>query len=234
MSHPSREDLTAYALGAVEEAESKAVADHVTHCERCSAELRYLAPAVGVLAESVDQQVPPPELRERVMSIVRSEASESAATVTAAPSETARRWFGGLSLRGLLMRPATGMAAVAVCAAALGGYLIAGGDSSEPATTVGVESPLPQAGGSLVLEEDGATLQVRGMPQLAKGAVYQVWVTNGGAVRRSAAFVPREDGSAVAAVPEARTDADQVLVTREPRAGVRTPTFPPVLTAKLN
>ena len=34
-------------------------------------------PAVGVLGESVEQLEPPPELRERVLAIVRSEAAAS-------------------------------------------------------------------------------------------------------------------------------------------------------------
>jgi hypothetical protein len=35
-------------------------------------------------------------------------------------------------------------------------------------------------------------------------------------------------------VPEAAAGADEVMVTRERRPGVRTPTFPPVLDARLD
>jgi anti-sigma factor RsiW len=237
VSHPSRDDLTGYVLGALELGEDTAVAEHANECERCTAELRQLAPAVGVLAESVEQHTPPPELRERLMSTVRSEASQVAEPLPAPRSTgTALGRFRrrGSSLRGLLLRPAAGLAALAIVAAAVGGYLIADKDSAAPATTVALESPMPSAGGSVMVDADGATLQVHGMPRLAKGAVYQVWVARGPVVRPSASFVPHEDGTATAAIPEASADVDQVLVTREPHAGVRAPTLPPVLTADLN
>jgi hypothetical protein len=225
--HPSREDLTAYALGALESDEDRAIAEHADGCETCSAELRYLAPAVGVLAESVDQQPPPAELRERVMAVVREEAESEAPAASRARSRRSFNWSG------FLMRPATALATVAVIAAGVGGYLAANGDDPAPADTFACTSPLPDAGCSVVVEDGAATMHVHGMPALPDGSVYKVWVSSGGAAKPSATFVPHDDGTATAAVPEAASDVDAVLVTRERRPGTRTPTFPPVLDAQL-
>lgn len=231
MAHPSRDDLTAYALGALEPGEERDVAAHADGCERCSAELRRLAPAVGVLAESVEQREPPPELRERLMSVVGEEAAAaSPARAEGAGRARERRGFGWL-----LLRPAAGFAAVAIAVAGVGGYLLAQDDGrgAEPKSFELSSSNLPGAGGTLVVEDDQATMQVHGMPRLPKGAVYQVWVADGEAVSPSAAFVPRDDGTATAAVPEAAQGADVVMVTREPRPGKLSPTLPTVMTAEL-
>jgi anti-sigma factor RsiW len=76
MAHPSPDDLTGYALGALDPPDEDAVSRHVPGCEHCSTELRErINPAVGVLAESVPQLEPPPGLRERLLETVRSPAA---------------------------------------------------------------------------------------------------------------------------------------------------------------
>jgi hypothetical protein len=237
VKHPDRDDLTGFVLGALEPDDSERVAAHIEGCKPCTAEIRHLAPAVGVLAESVEQLEPPPQLRERLMQVVNREA-EAAAAAQPALAETSprpqRRW-----LSGWVMRPATGLAAIALIAAAVGGYLVAGGSETEtlpePVTTVAATSTLPDAGGLLVVGEDDATLHVHGLPPLeSKNAVYQVWVADGAMVHPSASFVPHHDGTATAAVPEAARDATAVMVTREPGPNQRTPTLPTVLNADLS
>ncbi len=41
------DDRAAYLLGALDDAEAAAFADHLSGCDRCRAELRWLAPAVS-------------------------------------------------------------------------------------------------------------------------------------------------------------------------------------------
>jgi anti-sigma factor RsiW len=228
MSHPSRDDLTAYALGALEPAEHRSVAEHSEGCERCERELRALAPAVGVLAESVEQREPPPELRERLMEVIRSEAADA----EPARAERRARRRRGRGLGGFLLRPAAGLAVVALAIAAVAGYLVAG-DGGDDARTVPVASTLPGAGGSLVVQGDQATLSVHGVPPPAEG-VLQIWVTDGATTRPAGTLAPSADGAADAAVPQAASGADMVLVTREPRAGMSAPTSDPVLEVELN
>lgn len=230
MTHPSREDIAAYAIGGLDAAEEEAVFAHIEICDHCRSELTHLAPAVGVLAESVEQREPPPALRERLLAAIAEDAAP------AAPEPERRRAPARrFSLGGLLLRPAAGLAAVAIAIAGVGGYLIAEDEQSEPAEeTFAVSSPTPEAGGTLVVEGSEATMHVHGMPQLEKGGVYQVWVAAGGEVVPSATFVPHEDGTATAAVPEAAADADEVMVTAEPRAGRTSPTLPAVLDVRLD
>lgn len=226
MSHPSREDLTAYALGGLDPDEQRSVAGHAEACERCSAELRHLAPAVGVLAESVDPLQPPPELRERLLEIVRSEAESGTA-----PAAKPRRWR--FAIGSVLLRPATGLAVAALAIAGIGGYLAAGDD--EVTRTVPAAERAGDADGELVIADGEATLHMHGMAQLGKGAVYQVWVAGAsGAARPSATFLPHADGTATAAVPEASDEATQVMVTAEPGPNRTDPTLPSVLSVSLD
>jgi hypothetical protein len=167
-------------------------------------------------------------LREKLMQTVNREAEPPAEITRERPR---RSW-----LAGILTRPATGLAAIALGVAAIGGYLVANGDDdAQQSTTISAQSTLPQAGGSLVVADGEATLHVHGMPALdSKNAVYQVWVDDGTEIRPSATFVPHEDGTATAAVPEAADGATQVMVTREPGPNPSQPTLPVVLDAELN
>ena len=76
-NHPDRDDLVAFALGALEPGEERAIEAHTPGCARCTRELEAVMPAVAVLGESVEQLEPPLELRERVLAVVRSEAAAS-------------------------------------------------------------------------------------------------------------------------------------------------------------
>jgi Anti-sigma-K factor rskA len=227
--HPSRDDLAAYALGAVEGREERDIAKHIEGCERCEAEMRErLAPAVAVLAESVEQVEPPPELRQSLLATVREEAA-----VEAGAEAPARRPARRAGLKGFLLRPATGLAVVALAAAGVAGYLVADGGQDGQDTTVELSNTASGAAGTLVLEDDSATLHMTGMDPLEMGDVYQVWVGDPSGVQPSASFVPHADGTATAAVPEAASGADQVMITVEPMAGRRTPSGEIVFDAPL-
>lgn len=231
MTHPGPDDMAAYAIGGLEPAEEERVFAHIETCDRCRSELARLAPAVAVLAESVEQREPPPGLRARLLDEVAADAAPAAAESPRRRRSPRRR----LSLGGMLLRPAAGLAAAAVAIAGVGGYLIAkDGDAGSAEETFEVSSPMPAAGGTLVVEGGEATMHVHGMPPLEKGGVYQVWVAGGGQVVPSATFVPHEDGTATAAVPEAVEGADEVMVTAEPRVGRSSPTLPAVLDVRLD
>ena len=224
-NHPDRDDLIAYTLGGLDPSEQDDVEAHVEGCEACERELRHYAPAVGVLAESVDPIPAPPELRDRLMAIVYDEAP---AGFEPAPKRRSRSGF-----LTFLLRPATGLAIVALAVAAAGGFLAA--DDTGPARTIEIADTAGDAGGQLVLEGGDVTLEMTGMPQLKQGAVYQVWVADpAGAITPSATFLPHEDGSATAAIPEAGDDVKQVMVTAEPGPNRTDPTLPAVLDVSLD
>lgn len=227
MKHPSGDDFAAHTIGGLDPKEERAVSRHADRCERCRAELARLAPAVAALAESVEQHEPPPALRERVLAEVRAGTSWGE---DRRGRERRPRTSGFIDL---LLRPAAGLAAVALLGAGVVGYLIAdGGDDG--ASSVPASATLSGAGGTLEVGEDAATLEVHGMPMLARGAVYQVWVAQGDTVHRSAAFVPAGDGSGTAAVPEVLEGGGEVMVTEEPRPGRKRPTLPPLLTVRVD
>ena len=61
------DDIPAYMLGALEPAEALELERHLADCERCRADIRWLAPAVQVLPEAVERVEPPRELRSRLV-----------------------------------------------------------------------------------------------------------------------------------------------------------------------
>jgi len=221
--HPSREDLVAYSLGALAADEERRVESHAPGCARCARELEALGPAVAVLGESVEQLEPPPELRERVLAAVRREV-EADEPERAAPRR--RR------LQRFILRPATGLAALALAGAGVAGYLVrdtGGGD--QPTVPVEANTGI---GGSLVVGDTSSMLNLHGMAALPKGAVYQVWVADGSSVRPSSNFIPDNLGHATTAVDGHLESGERVMVTRESAPGHTAPTPPILLSATVD
>jgi hypothetical protein len=230
--HPDRDDLVAFSLGALDPREAAEIEAHAPGCARCTRELEALAPAVAVLGESVEQLEPPPELRERVLAIVREEAEpapvERPRAVQSREPTIAREASGW---RGLVLRPATGLAALLIVAAGIGGYLIAGnGGGGGGAETVPVVAQ-QGIGGTLAVGENTSMLELHGLHRLSRREVYQVWVAHGSNLRPSSNFIPDDSGRAMTAVDGQLTPGTKVMVTREPSAGRTTPTPPILLSA---
>jgi anti-sigma-K factor RskA len=230
--HPYlRDDLAAYALGALSDSEADAIEAHLAGCRECAAYLRRLWPAVDALATSVPQLEPPPALRDRLVTAVREEARRLAAAGAggAAPGRARSPW------RWIVARPAAALAAGALLVAgAAVGYAVHGGGST--ARSVIPVRSMPGAGGRVTasfMEVDGqGMLRVRHAPPLRHGHVYEVWTERGGRMRAASTFVPRRDGTAMAAVPHVG-DASVLFVTEERRGGSMQPTSPPLMRANL-
>jgi anti-sigma-K factor RskA len=224
--HPDRDDLVAFALGALDPGEEREIEAHAPSCARCTRELEALVPAVGVLGESVEQLEPPPELRERVLAEVRADVARSAAERERPPERRQRRGWRGLS-----MRPAIAVG-LAIAIAAVGGYLIAGngGGGGPEERTVPVVAQ-QGIGGTLAVGEQTSMLNLHGLGQLKGREVYQVWVAKGQSLRPSSNFIPNGSGRAMTAVDGHLTPGTKVMVTREPHPGRVTPTPPILLSA---
>ncbi|MCE3265688.1 MAG: anti-ECFsigma factor, ChrR [Solirubrobacterales bacterium] len=235
MKHPDHDDLAAFAIGGLTEGETRSVASHLERCDRCAAEVRdRLMPAVAILAESVEQVAPPETLRQSVMAAVHADAGTASAHAEKAAREPRPERLRSRSrLASFLMRPVAGLAAIALVAAGVAGYLIAEG-GGEDAETVPITQAAGEAGGSLVLDDGSATLHMHGMEKLTKGSVYQVWVATPAGIKPSATFLPHDDGTATAALPEAAGDVSEVMVTAEPGPGRTEPTLPPVMDVRLD
>jgi anti-sigma-K factor RskA len=224
---PYRDDLAAYALGALEEDEAAELRRHLDVCEECREHLRWLQPAVDVLPRTVPQVEPPPRLRKRMMATVRAESREA----TRADARSSRRPGWGA----LLMRPATAVAAAALLiVGALGGYLLHSPTQRSSVVAARGTPAAPTASGSLERQGGVAILHVEGMPALAGDQVYETWVKRGDTVEPSSVFTLRRNRTGDAAIPVSLEGADAVLVTREPSGGSPQPTSPPVLEATLD
>jgi anti-sigma-K factor RskA len=223
--HPDRDDLVAFALGALEPEEERVVEAHAPRCARCTRELEALVPAVGVLGESVEQLEPPPELRERVLAEVRADVERSAAERRSPEPRRPRRGW-----RGLFARPAFAVG-LAIVVAAVGGYLIAGGNGGSPEQTTVPVVAQQGIGGTLAVGENSSMLDLHGLGRLTGDEVYQVWVAEGQSVKPSSNFIPDANGRAMTAVDGHLSAGTRVMVTREPRPGSTTPTTPVLLSA---
>jgi anti-sigma-K factor RskA len=233
-----RDELAAFALGALDEAEAAELQRHLDECESCRARLRWLTPAVDVLPASVTQRTPPDRLRERLMEVVSAESASVADGIEQRPETTARRARASLAARFGVVRVAALAAATALAIGVGVGYLLddGGGGSTSRAGTLSQARALngtSQVSATLERDGDSAILHVQSLPALARNQVYEVWVRRAGSMEPRSLFVLSRNGSGEAAIPGPLSNADTVFVTAEPRGGSVQPTSAPVLRAPL-
>jgi Anti-sigma-K factor rskA/Putative zinc-finger len=224
-----RDEVGAYLLGALTDPEREAFEAHLATCAECRHEVERLRPAADLLPRSVEQVEPPPSLKQSLMEVVEREAGEHAGTSRRARPALSER------LRGLFgpMRPA--LVAGVLALGLLVGFGVAqlGSDGSETFRADVNRGALPDASANLTVQDDGGILEVRGMPSLRPGRVYQAWVMRDGMVSPGPTFEVGVDGAGAGAVPGDLSDAEAVLVTREPSGGSRAPSEDAILTVNL-
>lgn len=215
-----RDELAAYLLGALEPGEAAGLERHLAGCEECREELAWLRPAVQLLPEAVERVEPAPELRARLMEQVRSEADHPPAPSMEREHEPRRRF--------LTLRPAIGLAVLALVVAAVAGYAIRGGSNGGDTSTVVSGSP-PGVIVEMVSEGDSGTLHLANLPQLPPDEVLQAWVERDDrVVSAKTLFVPNRDGTATAVIDD-MAGVDTVMITAEPRGGSLQPTSEPIV-----
>ncbi len=213
------DELAAYALGALERDEADAFERHLAGCERCREELRWLQPAVQTLPESVERTEPPPQLRESLMAAVRAEARQARERTEPAAPRRSRGW---------LLKPAAGLAVVALLVAGAVGYEV-GKDGAGNGGGTTVERQVGGIDVKMVQEGNSGTLQLAGVPQLPPDKVLEAWVEREGKVEAvPALFVPDRHGKAEARIAD-MSDVSTVMVTEEPRGGSDQPTGEPIV-----
>ncbi len=219
--------LAAWVLGALGVAEADSLRLHVEGCATCRQTAARMSRAAAALPLEVDEISPPGRLRERVLVAA---AGARAATLPSAPARkrvapAPARWKPTTSIEvGRLPM----LAAAATVLLALLAGLVAGdvfGRNSVPPvssqvarfTLVG-HGTLAGARGTVIdLKSDGVTLvDFNGLPPLAKGKVYEVWlITPGGHPDEAAVFVPDSNGSKVVLVNAPLKGYSQMAVTAE-------------------
>jgi hypothetical protein len=235
--------LAAYALG---EAEAEAeLLDHLAACPACQRDLRAYVQVARMLPHTAPDVAPPPALRERIVAAV-AEASAAQPLQSAHGAPQARpRW------RLPALRPALAFA-VAALVALLGWNLALQSQVSAQAAQVRASRESWQTMTALLndpevrwyaLAGDMATghfwatprgqvgcLVAQGLPPLAEGQVYQVWLIHGGVRVSGGVFEARNgNGWVLIRSDEALSDYDALGVTVEPGDGSAAPTGPQVL-----
>ena len=235
-----RDDAGSYVLRALPDDEHERFEAHLATCEECRREVAELQVAADTLPLAAVQVGPPPELRDRIMAVVRSEAElldaagaradEPAAAPAARAPRRRRRW--PLSLRPL---PAAMAAGALVAAGVIGGIVLTGGSDTKTVTgTVQIASAPsgPRVAAALRRRDQapGAphapAAERQGLPGVAQAPEPGPRADDGALPR------PTPNGSADVEIQRGRLKGvEQVLVTAEPDGGSMKPTSAPVIVA---
>jgi hypothetical protein len=238
----------AAALGALDPDEAAFLRAHLTACPRPHPELRdavELASAIG--GAWPEQDVPSAQLRARLLTAARSEASALANPRGRHASR--RTWWRPVAAGATTLAIAASLAlAVQVgengalrdqLAEARSQLATIGTDLDtaeawiERAVTTGADAFFMSGTGQgaeasfmLVVEADaaGAVLLMSGLPDLAPGQTYELWVERDGAVVGVGTFEPDERGLAAVTIDASLGGIRQAMITIEPDGGSDTPT----------
>ena len=212
-----QEDIGAYLLGALNDIERKAFERHIAGCSECQEELARAA-AGGRRAAGLGGAV----------------AGSAAAEGVADGGGRARGGPG----RARPVAPAPAYRPLAIAAVLLIGLVVGfavtqlGGEDETRTLAATVDRAMPQAGGSLRIAGDEATLRLHDMPDLGATRVYQVWLQHGDRLVPARTFEVGAGGAGRVELPDVR-DADGVYVTREPRGGAQVPSENPIVSVPL-
>jgi anti-sigma-K factor RskA len=215
-----QDDVGAYLLGALNDLERQAFERHLRGCDECQEELARLRPAADALPGSVQQFEPPARLKASLMEVVEREARAQQ------PEPERRR----PRLR-FFMRPAFVAAALLIGVVVGFGVAQLGGDETRTLAAT-VDRAMPQAGGTLRVSNDDATLRLHDMPALSGTRVYQVWLQHGDRLVPARTFEVGSDGRGAVDLSNV-DDADGVYVTREARGGAHVPSEDPIVSVPL-
>src|SRR5262249_3738216 len=136
---------------------------------------------------------PPPELKDRIMAVVHSEAELlQAAGARADEPERAeapveRKGWWRRTLLSLRPLPAIGLATAVLAVGVVAGVLVtSGGESTGTVPAKVTPASAPDARASLSVKGDDGRLTVSNFPGAGDGRVYQVWLVKGNAKPTSA------------------------------------------------
>ena len=220
-------DVAAYALGALDPAESDAFLRHLDACAVCRDELASFQEVVNALPMSAPPHRASPELRRRVLRAIDDEP------VPAGAPRRAARGRGRVSRWGL-PRPVL-VVGTALAVAVLAFAVVSLTSSSGPATRVIQAKVTGQGTAELRIARGQAELVVHHFSPPPAGKIYQVWLQRGQASPSPtmALFSVTAAGDGQVDVPGSLHGVSQVMVTPEPAGGSKVPTHSPVISAPL-
>jgi anti-sigma-K factor RskA len=231
-----RETVASYVLGALPEDEHERFVAHLVTCDECQSGVTELQVAVDALPLAATQLMPPPELKDRIMTVVRSEAQLRQSAETPRVEQPAARRRSGWRGRflGLAPLPAAAAASLLIAVLVAGGIVLSDGDETRTVQGQVLIASAPKARAELKLSDDATKLTVSGMPAPPAGKVYQVWLKPPAQAPKPTRALFRVDSRGDADVeikPGRLKGIEQVLVTAEPDGGSQSPTSDPVIAA---
>ena len=219
IEHP-RDDLAAYTLGALDDAEARAIDAHLATCGSCRAEVDAYRAALVAYAAASDARVP--DARERIVSRARG---------------TGRRENAWTSW---LRRPVPAFVPAALVVLLIASLVAIGQLRGEADAYANALAAIPSAhvvtltpssgsdlAGALVLPESGTPYLLLRVPAPPEGKAWQAWVLRADAP--APAGLARSGGVVTLTLTTPLSSGEGVAVTLEPASGSRAPTSTPVL-----
>ena len=223
------DSLPGYALGILNEIETKEVDEHLSRCQLCRNELESYKNVIEELPMAIQTSQPPASLKSSLMNRVQGEKQILSQPEHISTWEKLRRSF-------IATAPIWGVVSlVLVLILVLSNLLLWQrvdnlSDSQQHLVTVSLQGTeaIPQAVGMLVMSEDGdyGVLVVDGLPDLSERQQYQLWLIEDGQRTSGGVFSVNEDGygSIVLSVDQALTTFSAFGITIEPAGGSPGPT----------
>jgi anti-sigma-K factor RskA len=230
----------AYALGAVEAGEDRAVSDHLATCDRPHTEAHAALDGATAIAASIEPVTPSAGLRDRLMATVAATPQDHRASATPVAErpveEPSRPWWRMAPL-------ATAVAAVAVAAAVgigVWGLSLRGELNDRDAALEAVASAdaifaaSGEAGSGWVVESgDQAMFLARDLAPLPGGSIYELWLIGPEGEPTAVGTLEDPEGVTLVTLEEPLAGSTTFAVTVEAQR-VDAPTSDPVLVAPLD
>jgi anti-sigma-K factor RskA len=244
------DDLTLYAVDALEAGERLAIERHLQECSACRAELEQLREDFALLALSASGPMPPPRCRERLIAAIAKEprpvqtrprtptgwlnvlgwAAAAAAIIVVVSIARQNRQLEA-QLASLQARSSA--AQQQLLEARQLAALLSSGNAEQ--FTLAASNSAPQPGGKAIYDPASGTLAffASNMPAVPSHKAYELWLipTSGGAAVPAGTFKPNASGTATVIKPPlpAGLNAKTFAITIEPEAGSSAPTSQPIM-----
>lgn len=231
------EQIPAYAMNCLDQAEADRVEDHLAICSVCRAELKSYQEIVGDLAFTAPAVEPPAHLKRALMDRVQADVSSSAASREDSPSV----WQGALDMIRRIS-PFWSLASLVLVVVLITSNVLLWSQVNRlnAAQPRGMQlinlkgaASVPSASGLIVISTDGrhGTLVVDDLPPLDQSKQYQLWLIKDGQRTNGGVFSVSHDGygSLWVSSPEPLAGYSSFGVTVEPAGGSPGPTGEKVL-----
>ena len=230
------ESLPAYALGSLDDAQARRVAEHVAGCSLCQSELSAFQAVVEQLALPLKSAAPPDDVRRRLMERARAQAEPRRPAPPVRPAAARGTWVQRLlpvwAVVSLLLILGLGVANLRLWQR-FNDLEALTGPTGMRALALRSTEAAPQASGFVVVSADGqnGALVVDKMPRLAPEQQYQLWLVRGAHSTSGAVFSVDESGYGGVRIraPESLLTYAAVRITVEPDGGSACPTGEPIL-----